>query len=133
MKLTQILRLRRRSRNPRTNNTNQCVGLGISTLAALPIREPNVMNLLKKHFLIPLAGLLPLMVSAHAETLHVPADYGRIQDAINAADPGDTILVAPGTYGEALTLEREGPCHSGVRRSHNLHQPECLGPSSVHV
>ncbi len=37
-----------------------------------------------------------------AGTIGVPADYGTIQEAIDASSPGDTIIVGPGTYGECI-------------------------------
>lgn len=37
-------------------------------------------------------------------TLRVPGRYRSIQSAVNASAPGDTILIAPGVYHEAVTV-----------------------------
>lgn len=37
-----------------------------------------------------------------AATLHVPADFATIQVALDAAVPGDEVVVAPGTYSDAV-------------------------------
>lgn len=54
---------------------------------------------------LPLAGLLLAPAPAHAAVLKVPADFATIQAAINAAGPGDTILVSPGTYAENINFQ----------------------------
>lgn len=38
-------------------------------------------------------------------TLNVPADYGKIQDAINSANRGDVVKVAEGEYGENIIMK----------------------------
>jgi parallel beta-helix repeat protein len=52
--------------------------------------------------LVLLAGtVIPLQ----AATLHVPRDFKTIQAALDAAKPGDTVRVEPGTYPERLRLK----------------------------
>lgn len=43
-------------------------------------------------------------VAGHAEVIHVPADHPTIQAAIDAAQDGDEIVVAPGGYFETINL-----------------------------
>lgn len=47
---------------------------------------------------VAVCGLV--LVSASAAEIRVPEDYASIQEAVNAASAGDTIIVGPGTYGE---------------------------------
>lgn len=62
-------------------------------------------------------GVLFLLPSClFATTLYVPDDYPEIQDAIEAASEGDTVLVGPGSYGAVdflgkniVVLSEEGP------------------------
>jgi len=50
-------------------------------------------------------GFLP---SAVAATIYVPDDYPTIQAAVDAANPGDTIIVSPGIYTEQITINKDG-------------------------
>jgi nitrous oxidase accessory protein NosD len=58
--------------------------------------------------LIILSGfiLLTVNVTGSPGTINVPSQYSKIQDAINAAKPGDTIDVAAGTYREAININK---------------------------
>lgn len=68
-----------------------------------------------RHLVRLVVLLFAALASAHAATIHVPADQPTIQAAINAAANGDTILVAPGIYkeninfnGKAITVTSSG-------------------------
>jgi hypothetical protein len=50
-------------------------------------------------------------------TLNVPADYPTIQKAVNAAKSGDTVLIAPGRYKEAVEVSTPGITIRGADRN----------------
>jgi hypothetical protein len=54
--------------------------------------------------ILALPLLLLVVGSAPAATLRVPADYPTIQAAIDASSPDDSVLVAPGTYLEMVSI-----------------------------
>jgi hypothetical protein len=71
-------------------------------------RRPSVISGLLTVFLLPCSGFAQ-------NTIHVPGDQATIQGAINVANNGDTVLVAPGTYyeninfnGKAVTVTSSG-------------------------
>jgi hypothetical protein len=55
--------------------------------------------------------------ASFAHTLHVPTDYPTIQAAVDAAQPGDLVLIAPGVYHEAVKVKNPGITIRGVDRN----------------
>jgi Right handed beta helix region len=55
--------------------------------------------------------------AAEGATLRVPDDHATIQAAVDAAAPGDLVLIAPGTYAEAVTVETDELTIRGLDRN----------------
>lgn len=55
--------------------------------------------------------------SGSGTTIAVPGDQPTIQKAVDAAEPGDLILVSPGTYKEEVTVETEDLVIRGTDRN----------------
>lgn len=52
-----------------------------------------------------------------ATTRRVPDEYPTIQEAVDAADPGDLVLIEAGTYEEAVVVQTENLVIRGVDRN----------------
>src|SRR5436305_1544346 len=62
----------------------------------------------------PLVVIAGPATSAHAATHHVlvvPRDFSTIQAAVDAASPGDTVNVSPGTFTEQVVINKDLDLH----------------------
>ena len=79
-----------------------------------------------------------LMIAAalQAQIIHVPGDYTTIQQGIEAANPGDTVLVNDGIYYEQINFLGKKPLMvasqflmdgdtSHISKYHHRWQPDC--------
>lgn len=55
-----------------------------------------------------LLAVLGVAATTRAGTLHVPGDHATIQAAVDAAQPGDTVVVASGTWAETVVVAGKG-------------------------
>ncbi|MCW8811166.1 MAG: hypothetical protein OQK64_09440 [Ignavibacteriaceae bacterium] len=60
-----------------------------------------------KYFIILSCFLIITCITVSAQIIHVPGDQPTIQAGINAAQNGDTVLVAEGTYYENVLIENK--------------------------
>ena len=64
------------------------------------MKAMNVSRVLAIMMIVLMASgtMAALQVSAKSRVIRVPRDFSTIQDAVNFASPGDTIIVGPGEY-----------------------------------
>ncbi|MGD8454130.1 MAG: right-handed parallel beta-helix repeat-containing protein [Phycisphaerae bacterium] len=79
-----------------------------------------MLKVLNVRILAVVVGCALILPAAWSEELHVPGMYATIQAAIDAAQPGDEVVIAPGTYtgpgnkdldfgGKAITVRSTAP------------------------
>jgi len=75
-------------------------------------------------------AVLVSVPTVSAATIYVPADYSTIQEAVNAANPGDTIIVASGTYNEMISINKPLTllgANAGIHPTVGAHPTEVVG------
>ncbi len=82
----------------------------------------------------PSRGPARAPVSEPSGAVHrVPADYPRIQDAVDAAAPGDLVLVGPGVYRESVRITTPSIVLRGSDRNEVVLEGDALSGNGVLV
>jgi plastocyanin len=67
------------------------------------------------------------------KVLRVPADFPKIQKAVDAARPGDVVLVSPGVYKEQVTVTKNDITIRGLDRNATIVDAEFTRPMGILV
>ncbi len=71
--------------------------------------------------------------SGFADTLKVPADYRTVQEAVDHAEPGGMVLIAPGVYHESVTVTTPYLTIRGEDRNATILDGKDTLPNGIHV
>lgn len=78
-------------------------------------------------------GAIPPVAVASGVTRHVPKEYPTIQAAVDAATPGDLVLVAPGIYKEEVTVTTPSLVIRGEERNTVIIDGEFVRANGISV
>ncbi|MEO8450597.1 MAG: NosD domain-containing protein [Gemmatimonadota bacterium] len=73
------------------------------------------------------------VATASGRTLTVPAGYSTIQAAVDAAEPGDLVLVDRGVYKEEVVITTPSVTLRGVDRNETILDGELIRPNGVTI
>ncbi|MCK5631643.1 right-handed parallel beta-helix repeat-containing protein [Candidatus Bathyarchaeota archaeon] len=82
----------------------QIIKTELARLGAMLMRKIAVIAISALFILLTLNGH---SASGSPGEIHVPYDQATIQEAVDAADPGDTIIVHSGIYNESIVIDKE--------------------------
>lgn len=100
------------------------------------LRPPAAPSLLR--LVLFLYGVLPVFWTQDlcAAVLEVPGQFGTVQDAMRAAQPGDTVRLSPGHYDVTVSSVRSGGANLPITLDGQLHasvRQVSLTHSNIHV
>ena len=68
-----------------------------------------------------------------AATVRVPADFSTVQEAVDHAEPGGMVLIAPGVYHESVVVTTPYVTIRGENRNRTILDGEDQLPNGIHV